>query len=39
MTPENVKEITNIYTIYNLNEREVLLVFTKKTQEIVHMEE
>ena len=30
MAPETVKVITNIYTIYNLHKREVLLVFTKK---------
>ena len=29
MAPETGKVITNIYTIYNLHEREVLLVFTK----------
>ena len=30
MATENVKVITNIYNIYNLHEREVLLVFSKK---------
>ena len=35
------KVITNIYTIclYNLHEREVLLLFTIQTKKIVHMEE
>ena len=31
MAPDIVKVITNIYTIYNLREREVMLVFTKKS--------
>ena len=32
MAPENVKVITNIYIMYNLYEREALLVFTNKNR-------
>ena len=39
MASENVKVIANIYTIQNEHKRKGLLVFTKKTLEIVQMEE